>query len=317
MRILGLALALLAIPIVLLATVNLDAQMPSQRSFPSLQGPYLGQPEPGREAVPFAQGILFPDHCSIAISPDGTEILWAEQPELDAPRRLMSTRLEAGGWTVPRILPFTEQADGDCPVLAPDGQRLFFNSRRPLEGRERERVWMASRVEDGWTDVRPVPGGLNLGHLHWQVSVDAAGNLYFGTERPGGRGSDDIFVASPFDPERSGHPAAVPGGVNTASHESTPYVSPGARYLIFSRVHGGEGFGGADLYVSFREEDGSWGPGRNLGPAVNTDRSECCPVVSPDGRFLFFLRLDRDGKQVHWVSSDVLFDESADPATAP
>jgi len=317
MGIVSRGLVIVAIPSVLLATAGLKGQMPSQKSFPRLRGPYLGQPEPGIESIPFAEGILFPDHCSVAISPDGSEILWAEPVQLDAPRRLMSTRLESGFWTLPRVLPFSEQADGDCPVLSPDGQRLFFNSRRPIDGQERERVWMASRIDDNWMDVRPVPGVLNEDHLHWQISADSAGNLYFGTERPGGQGSEDIFMVSPFEPKRSRGASAVPGKVNTGSHETTPYVSPGGCFLIFSRSQVDEGFGGADLYVSFREEDGSWGMPRNLGPTVNSNRSECCPVVSPDGRFLFFLRLGMGYKQAFWVSTEVLPAESAVPTPTP
>jgi hypothetical protein len=43
-----------------------------------------------------------------------------------------------------------------------------------------------------------------------------------------------------------------------------------------------------DLYISFRRADGTWEAARNLGPLVNTDRTEFCPVVSPDGRYLYF-----------------------------
>ena len=42
-----------------------------------------------------------------------------------------------------------------------------------------------------------------------------------------------------------------------------------------------------DLYISFRRADGTWEAARNLGPPVNTDRTEFCPVVSLDGRYLY------------------------------
>ena len=317
MRIIARMIALIAVTLLLLAATDLNREMPSQRSFPRLRGPYLGQPEPGIEPIPFAEGVIFPDHCSIAISPDGSEIMWAEAVELDAPRKLMSTRIDSGFWTLPRVLPFTEQSDGDCPVLSPDGQQLFFNSRRAIDGKERERVWMASRIGDRWTDVRPVPGALNQAHLHWQVSADSSGNLYFGSERPGGQGRDDIFMVSPFESTGADGASSVPGRVNTAGHESTPYVSPGGRFLVFSRMQGDDGFGGADLYISFRKRDGSWGMSTNLGSKVNSDKSECCPVVSPDGRFLFFLRIEMGYKQIFWVSTEVLPDGGRMPTRAP
>ena len=44
-----------------------------------------------------------------------------------------------------------------------------------------------------------------------------------------------------------------------------------------------------DIYVSFRNDDGTWGEAKPLGPSVNTEYSETCPSLSPDGRYLSFL----------------------------
>ena len=41
--------------------------------------------------------------------------------------------------------------------------------------------------------------------------------------------------------------------------------------------------------MSFRRADGTWEAARNLGPLVHADRTEFCPVVSPDGRDLYFI----------------------------
>ena len=60
-------------------------------------------------------------------------------------------------------------------------------------------------------------------------------------------------------------------------------------YLIFSSSGRREGTGPTgDPYTSFRRTDGTWEAAPNLGPLVNTDRTECCPVVSPHGRYLNF-----------------------------
>ena len=42
--------------------------------------------------------------------------------------------------------------------------------------------------------------------------------------------------------------------------------------------------------MSFRKDDGNWGPPLNLGPTINTADTEFCPMVTPDGRYLFFSR---------------------------
>jgi len=40
--------------------------------------------------------------------------------------------------------------------------------------------------------------------------------------------------------------------------------------------------------VSFRGDDGAWGPPRNLGPEVNSSAEENRPSVTLDGRYFFF-----------------------------
>lgn len=43
-----------------------------------------------------------------------------------------------------------------------------------------------------------------------------------------------------------------------------------------------------DFTARDERADGTWEPARDLGPLVNTARTEFCPVVSPDGRHLYF-----------------------------
>ena len=49
-----------------------------------------------------------------------------------------------------------------------------------------------------------------------------------------------------------------------------------------------EGYGGQDLYVLFREKDGTWSKPKNLGPDLNTYEEEFAPWLSEDGKTLYF-----------------------------
>lgn len=64
-----------------------------------------------------------------------------------------------------------------------------------------------------------------------------------------------------------------------------PALSPDGRRLYFSSDMPG-GFGGKDLYLSFRESD-RWGPPINLGPTINTEGDELFPFYHADG-YLYF-----------------------------
>ena len=43
--------------------------------------------------------------------------------------------------------------------------------------------------------------------------------------------------------------------INNEFHEADPFIAPDESYLIFARKDP-EGFGGADLFISFRNEEG-------------------------------------------------------------
>jgi WD40-like Beta Propeller Repeat len=88
------------------------------------------------------------------------------------------------------------------------------------------------------------------------------------------------------------------------------FVAPDESYLVFaSRRPPGRGNG--DLFVSFRQKDGTWGTPSNLGDAINTPDHEFCPMVTPDGKYLFFTRRVGATREtttagdVYWVDAKV------------
>jgi len=67
------------------------------------------------------------------------------------------------------------------------------------------------------------------------------------------------------------------------------------------------GYGGTDIYVSFRQENGSWGAAINLGDKVNTSISQKGGYVTPDGKYLFFFSLDSSRKgDIFWVDAQII-----------
>lgn len=263
--------------------------------FSVLVGPYLGQEPPGLQPVPFADGLIRFAHSSISISPDGTEIYWAERTGNQWTSRIVFTRRSGDRWSDPTPLFGGQITGADCPVISPDGRFLVFNSIHPLAvgERERERLWISEREGDGWSEPTPVDGGVNTFGLHWQCGVDAEGNLYFGAVPPAGGTDDDIYVARRLDgsyavPSR--HP------ISTDLEETTPFVDPAGGYVIVSRV----GPTGGHLAVSFRASDGSWADPVALD--LSGAEYPVCPYVSPDGAYLFFL----SGAKVYWVDARVI-----------
>jgi len=164
-----------------------------ETDFRKLTGPYLGQKPPGDTAKPFAPaffGSMFKSfHSAIIFSPDGNAAYWqAMLNDESKGQAIFESRVVRGSWTNPRVAPFSEPVRGgrdDSPFISPDGERLLFLSTRPVEkGGEPglERIWVVKRVGEGWSEPELVPLTWNPadGRIHWRLSVDGKGNLYFG-----------------------------------------------------------------------------------------------------------------------------------------
>ncbi len=69
--------------------------------------------------------------------------------------------------------------------------------------------------------------------------------------------------------------------------KDSPSLSPDNRVLFFSSNRPG-GYGGKDLYISYRGSDGKWSAAQNLGPDINTAGDELAPFIHPDNQTVYY-----------------------------
>jgi outer membrane protein OmpA-like peptidoglycan-associated protein len=75
--------------------------------------------------------------------------------------------------------------------------------------------------------------------------------------------------------------------INSKYYEANAALSPDGKSIYFSSNRK-ESMGGMDIFRSDLLDDGTWGEPVNLGPAINTVLNEEFPVMSPDGKRLYF-----------------------------
>lgn len=267
------------------------------RRFPALSGPYFGQGAAPAQPQVFAADIVSTPHgghSSITFTPDGREAYWSMhigRPDSGYTRgTIYASRIVDGRWTAPAEADFAAEWGDDVPFVTPDGQRLFFISRRPLEAGGAgggETIWVCDRAGEDWGAPRPLTREVNNMPQHWQFSVAANGDLYFASRR-GGAETQGLYVSRPVDgryttPEFLGFQG------------SAPFIAPDGSYLLTCE------FGRTGLHdlVRFRNEDGSWSEPVDLTVTVDEAISGMCPMVSHDGRKLFFMK-HHDGAHVIW-----------------
>lgn len=258
--------------------------------FSALEGPYLGQRPPGMEPELFAPGFVSTglDELNSVFHPSGDEFYFS----VDIGPRfvLLMSRRQGSGWTDPELLPFSRLHSAVDLAFSADGDRLFYCSNRPrrggIEPKDDYDIWWVARHDDGsWSDPRLVEGGINTGANEFYPSLTDDGTMYFLSMREGGVGGSDIYRSRLVDGEYAEAENLGPV-INTPSNEGDAFVAPDESFLVFvSSGHARRPDEGR-LFVSFRTPDGFWTEPSNLGSA--TDRSDFCPVMSPDGRFFFF-----------------------------
>jgi hypothetical protein len=227
---------------------------------------------------------------SINFSPAGDEVFFFATGPTYAPRMILHSRLEGGSWSTPREAVFSDPGRTDLyPFMTRDGNRLFFSSFRSVGDPKvygyRMEIWFVRRVGSGWSDAERIDFGGDFGGLGTYPSVAVNGNLYFNRilDTP----SSAIHV-SRFENGRYLPPENLGPAVNHASGDHHPFIAPDERYLLFDSQREEDSFGGSDLFISRRREDGTWSPAKNLGPGINTPHQEGSPFVTADGKFLFF-----------------------------
>lgn len=118
------------------------------------------------------------------------------------------------------------------------------------------------------------------------VSQDGEWLLFAGMLSNQSYKSFDIYI-SYQTPQGWSEPQSLGDNVNTDYYETGPTLSPDKRALYFVSTRPG-GYGGSDLYVSYRQPNGKWGEAKNMGPEINTAGEEKAPFIHADNQTLYF-----------------------------
>ena len=161
--------------------------------------------------------------------------------------------------------------------------------------RERAEIRTSTRrARDTWS--APVVTAFSGIHADMDPFVSPDGrHLFFSSMRPvdGVEKVDmDLWVMRRYG-KRWGDPVHLAEASVDGEDELYPSIDRQGN-LYFARVGAPVPTGDVGIWRSQRRPDGSFAPAEKIGPTVNTaERWEFNPEISPDGRTLLFVRLDR------------------------
>jgi Tol biopolymer transport system component len=177
-------------------------------------------------------------------------------------------------------------ANEGAPSISADGLELFFD--RAPDGH----IFVATR--SSVSEPFGKPTSLNLATTQCcdgfpAISGDGL-ELYFCSNRPGGSGGDDIWVAKRASRSQPfGRPSNLGTATNGSVGDCEPSISKDGLVLFFASDRLG-GSGGLDIWVATRaSRSESFRRPTNLGPRFNSYFPDERPAISADGLTLYLM----------------------------
>ncbi|GJM35270.1 MAG: hypothetical protein DHS20C18_42710 [Saprospiraceae bacterium] len=193
-------------------------------------------------------------------------------------------------WSKPEMVQLGQDIDAYHPVLSIDNKTLYFNSRSHPDSTNLSiphNIWCSQKTSQGWSAPKMVEG-INSPTYDSYPTVAKSNNLYFNSDRPGGKGGMDIYI-SHYDNGKYQKPINIEK-LNSPDVENDLVVDPNEEFLIFNRYI--DASKEMDLYISYKEGN-DWKTPRKLHKINSPDKWELTPTLSPDGKYFFY---ELDGK---------------------
>lgn len=180
------------------------------------------------------------------------------------------------------------------PLISPDGKTLYFVRQdypANMGGkRDMQDIYFSDFVNGRWRLAQNIGAPLNDEEPNGICSVSPDGRMALVINSYNADGTmDGSGVSIAY---RSGNGWTPPEKLNIEGFENKNryqdfYLSNSEKFLLMA-IEMPDSYGDQDLYVSFRNEDGSFSKPVNLGAVINTSQVEYSPFLASDNRTLYF-----------------------------
>ncbi|NQZ86191.1 MAG: hypothetical protein HRT54_01260 [Colwellia sp.] len=256
----------------LLFILMMSSNSYSQNDFPDLEDRYLGQKSPGLTPELFAPGIVSTEEYRetvVTFLPDMKELSFTRKGGEYKEPTLLVMQYKNNRWVERSVLP------------------VNINKYR-------------ERLSPGLSEIRNLEPFKDIPII--ESAVSAKGTYYFYVldfNDGSGHMSYSRLINGKYE-----KPQKMSSAINRGKYIAHPFIAPDESYLMWDAEKMSEDT--PDIYISFRQKDGSWGAAINMGDKINTSAYEQRAKVTPDGKYLFFWRGDkkvRDDGSTYWIGN--------------
>lgn len=156
--------------------------------------------------------------------------------------------------------------------MTPDGNTLFITRWDVAKQKRSADIYISKNSGGTWSE--PFAAAFNIAGSNTQqpyVMPDGK-TLVFSSDRPGGQGGYDLWIAAIDESGNVGTPTNMGTGINTMFDEQAPSYHDASKTFVFSS-NGRVGMGGYDFYYSKGSLDNLSEP-KNFGYPVNSEKDD-------------------------------------------
>jgi hypothetical protein len=274
----------------------------------------FGSPWPGNTPELIAPGVINTDgiEINLVFTSDYRELFFSRMD--DGLSYIYAARRGPSGWYPPErldLFPDDPTAEAVDMALSPDDDKLYFLGITQVDGQAQADIYVSERNGSGWSRAQLVPAPVSTEHEEIYPVVTADGSLWFLSNRPGTRGVRDLYRTRPLPDGGFAEPVAIGPPIDAEWRKGDTTVNPDQEIIVTNGTRP-DGYGRGDLYISFRQDDGSYSEPKNMGRQFNSELIDFCPMFSPDGRWFSFSRRYGDSwptatdAEIFWVDAKAL-----------
>ena len=175
-----------------------------------------------------------------------------------------------------------------CTGISSDGKQIFIykNDLTNPEARGGD-IFVSKVLNNKWKTPEPFGKPINTSYWEGGACISPDGKtLYFTSERKGGFGNSDIWVAQRKTKTEWETPVNIGAEINSPNDEAGLFLAPDGKTLFFCS-NGANSMGGYDIFRTVLK-DGVWSKPENLGYPINTIKRDGPLVMGADARYAYF-----------------------------
>jgi outer membrane protein OmpA-like peptidoglycan-associated protein len=200
------------------------------------------------------------------------------------------SRKTNGTWGEPESIPVRTRYNVGTAGLSADGEQMIIFIGGPNNTGD---LFTIANEGAKWSQPVSLGTQVNSQHLESTASITPDGKkLFFASNRPGGYGGMDIYMA---EKDKSGNWVNIENvgaTVNTAANEDAPFIHPDGKTLFFTS-DGTASMGGKDIFKTIHMGT-KWSTPENMGYPINTPANDNYFTLTADAKRGFFSS-DRKG----------------------